>query len=64
MTSEKTGEDASTEPLERAQGAIDEARAAADRAEDVIGDPDGGWEADPAGVPDDGDEQEDRDGSG
>ncbi len=51
MSSDNVGEQASTEPLERSQGAIDEARTAADRAEDVIGDRDGGWEAEPAGDP-------------
>jgi len=51
MSRDNVGEQASTEPLEHSQDAIDEAKAAANRAEDVIGDRDGGWEAEPAGDP-------------
>ena len=41
MSSEELGEDASAEPLENAQGTIDEAKAAADRAGNLIEDRDG-----------------------
>lgn len=51
MSSDEFGEPASREHLEHSQDAIDEAKAAADRAEDVIGDREGGWEAEPAGDP-------------
>lgn len=40
MTIEKPGEDASAKPLEDAQDSIDQAKAAAERARDVIEDPD------------------------
>lgn len=49
MSREHPGEDAGPEHLERSAEAIGEAKAAASRAEDVIGDPEGGWEAEPAG---------------
>jgi len=44
MSSEELGEDASAEPLENAQGTIDEAKAAAARAGNLIEDRDGDHE--------------------